>query len=100
MVCVDCNSLLGQDQTEQSPMGQVDLVQDSLAGRQVIQATNSTPESLCYHKVVSVDVQDLPCPLVDAIASELLPTCRTEHSKLPQVVGHPYHKPVVEKAVW
>lgn len=81
-------------------MGHVELVQDSLTGRQIIQATHSTPESLRYHKVVPVDVQDLPCSLVEAIASQLLPTCRTKQSKLPQVVGHPYQKPVIKKAIW
>lgn len=100
MTCVDCNLLLCQDQTEQSSMGQVELVQDSLTGRQVVLATNSTPESLCYHKVIPVDVQDLACSLVDAITSQLLPTRRAGQSKSPQVVGHPYQKPVVKEAVW
>ena len=62
---------------------QVQLVPDSLGGGQVIQRTHSAPECLCHHQVIPVDVQDLPSPLVDTIARQLLPTLRAGYPHLP-----------------
>ena len=74
-------------------MRQVQLVPDSLGGGQVVHRTHSAPECLCHHQVIPVDVQDLPSPLVDTIARQLLPTLRADYPHLPQVVGHPHHQP-------
>ena len=92
-------SLAGQNQPEHLLMWQVQLVPDSLTGGQIVQGTCSAPECLCHHQVIPVDVQNLPSPLVDTVACQLLPTSWAEYPHPPQVVGHPHHQPMGEETV-
>lgn len=92
-------SLAGQDEPEQILVRQVQLVPDSLTGRQSGQETHRAPECLCHQDVIPVNVKDLPSPPVNASTRQLLPTSWAEHPHPPQAVGHPYHQPMGEEAV-
>lgn len=59
-----------------SLMGKVKLVEDSLACGNVVHMTDSTHECLCHHQVISVNVQHLASPFMEASTSQLLPTDR------------------------
>ena len=90
---------MGQDHPELPPMWQIQLVQDITSGGQIGKGTPMAPEYLCHHEVIPVYVQDLPNSLADTSACQLFPTSWAGHPNLPQVVGHPHHQLMGEKAV-